>query len=641
MLVIGNYTMRIVRLRLGILVGIVFLIFLIFQVRLSIWNHSYEQIPVSDEEMELACRHPELELANPLILAHIHDVGELKCSKESDWVYIEGNLIKFNQSIVKKRGKIKCELHYVLRVDEYNTAKSKAVHLASDTGRVFLEHDFFHIKCSSQDGKHWKNLMAGIAKDKAAVKRAKAAKPPPNWMNLNVFMFGLDSMSRLHFMRKLPKTYKYLTEVLKASVLKGYNIVGDGTPQAIIPILTGFAEPELPETRKRMSNAQHVNVYPFAWKNFSANGYVTAYGEDGPSTGTFNYRLKGFKEPPTDHYLRSFYLEVDKVWKDHAKFCLGDKPRHVIMTQWLKTFYDTYTEVPKFGFVFHSELSHDDYNLVQHADGDLEYFLKGLQSSGILNSSLLIVFTDHGNRFSAIRETQQGKQEERLPFFSITVPSWVEKQYPKMVKNLKINENRLVTPFDIYSTLMTILDPDIPEEGDISSRSISVFSEIPQERTCSMANIEPHWCACLSWVRVSLEDPVVNEVGKAVIDYMNKLTEVQRDKCEILHLKEVTRIEKLQPNKALLKFKKNADKDGFVGEFSDDTKLTEVVYQVQLRASPSNGIFEASLMHSKTKNLFSIKEHELSRINMYGNQEHCIHDTYPELRKYCYCKVQL
>lgn len=156
-----------------------------------------------------------------------------------------------------------------------------------------------------------------------------------------------------------------------------------------------------------------------------------------------------------------------------------------------------------------------------------------------------------------------------------------------------------------------------------------------------MASIEPHWCACLSWAKVSMEDPIANQVGIAVIDFINSLTEFQRANCEVLLLKEMMRIEKLQPNRALLKFKKNADKDGFVGEFTDDTKLTEVLYQVQIRAFPSDAIYEASVTHHTVKNKFTVKETEISRVNMYGNQEHCIHDTYPNLRKYCYCRTQL
>lgn len=90
-------------------------------------------------------------------------------------------------------------------------------------------------------------------------------------------------------------------------------------------------------------------------------------------------------------------------------------------------------------------------------------------------------------RFANIRETQQGKQEERMPFFSLVVPPWLEKKYPNFVQNLQMNQNRLVTPFDIHATFMTLLYPeDVPNEGDLSSRSISLFSKIPQEVCLSM-----------------------------------------------------------------------------------------------------------------------------------------------------------
>jgi hypothetical protein len=39
---------------------------------------------------------------------------------------------------------------------------------------------------------------------------------------------------------------------------------------------SGKTELELPETRKRMGDkASFVNVYPFVWKEFQENGYVT------------------------------------------------------------------------------------------------------------------------------------------------------------------------------------------------------------------------------------------------------------------------------------------------------------------------------------------------------------------------------
>ncbi|KFD44721.1 hypothetical protein M514_14401, partial [Trichuris suis] len=86
-----------------------------------------------------------------------------------------------------------------------------------------------------------------------------------------------------------------------------YNIVGDGTPAALLPILTGKTEEELPETRRSQRKASFVDVYPFIWKELKRFGYATLYAEDMPSIGTYTYRLKGFKEQPTDHYLRTFY----------------------------------------------------------------------------------------------------------------------------------------------------------------------------------------------------------------------------------------------------------------------------------------------------------------------------------------------
>ncbi|XP_054724869.1 uncharacterized protein LOC129235195 isoform X2 [Uloborus diversus] len=635
--------MRVVRVRFAAMIGIAFMLVLSLHMLLSAWSRSptIEEIQKSDEGTEQACRHPDLELINPLILKHVVNLGELDCKRGINWVEIHNQSIVINKDAVRQHGFIHCKVTYFHRRDEFAVETGQTVLLASDEGQIPLKGDFFHVNCEAKNKKKWKNLMCGVVRNQTAVARAKSLKPLDGAMKLNVLMFGLDSMSRLHWMRKLPKTTKYLVENLKASVLKGYNIVGDGTPQALIPILTGYTEQELPETRKRMNNAQFVNVYPFAWKNFSASGYVSAYGEDSPYTGTFTYRLKGFDEIPTDHYMRSFYLELEKEFKNHPKYCLANTPRHVVMMNWVRYFYDSYPDVLKFGFVFHSELSHDDYNLVGYEDTDIEKFLKNLYTSGILNNTLLIVMSDHGHRFANIRESQQGKQEERLPFFSIALPPWFEEKYPVHARNLRTNENRLVTPFDIHATFMTLLYPDVPVKGEMGSRSISLFSEIPQERTCSMASIEPHWCACLSWAKVSPEDPIAKDVAKAVIDFINGLTEFQRKNCAPLEIKELSRIEKLQPNKALLKFRKNADKDGFVGEFSDNTQLSEIIYQIQIRTSPNNGVYEASLKYDVTKKEFSVKEHEISRVNMYGNQEHCIHDTYPNLRKYCYCREQL
>lgn len=51
--------------------------------------------------------------------------------------------------------------------------------------------------------------------------------------------------------------------------------------------ISGKTELELPETRKRMGEkASFVNIYPFIWKKYQENGYVT-----GNFPVSFGFRL--------------------------------------------------------------------------------------------------------------------------------------------------------------------------------------------------------------------------------------------------------------------------------------------------------------------------------------------------------------
>ena len=85
----------------------------------------------------------------------------------------------------------------------------------------------------------------------------------------------------------LPKTYALLTKS-GAILLNSYNVVGDGTPNNLTPILTGKLSPDLPEARKSVKNASFVDdVYPFVWNKFKEAGYATLHSEDCPSMGTY------------------------------------------------------------------------------------------------------------------------------------------------------------------------------------------------------------------------------------------------------------------------------------------------------------------------------------------------------------------
>lgn len=85
---------------------------------------------------------------------------------------------------------------------------------------------------------------------------------------------------------------------------------------------------------------------------------------------------------------------------------------------------------------------------------------------------------DHGHRFAEIRNTVQGKQEERLPFFSFTFPKKFKMNFKQAYENFQSNINKLATPFDIYSTLESVIDLQNVGVANIKQRSVSLFSKV-------------------------------------------------------------------------------------------------------------------------------------------------------------------
>lgn len=68
-------------------------------------------------------------------------------------------------------------------------------------------------------------------------------------------------------------------------------------------------------------------------------------------------------------------------------------------------------------------------------------------------------------------------------------------------------------------------------------------------------------------------------------------------------------------------------------------------YLFQITTSPNLAIYEFTItMESKMNEEISfdnlkIDEETISRLNLYGSGADCIKEKFPDLRKYCYCKV--
>ena len=586
------------------------------------------------------CVHPNLDPYHPSVIGFFHDVPNVKCPVQENWVYVDNGTIKISEAAKKQHGDITCEYIPLIRgTDDFSVLER--THIKPMKDNTPLVTDFFKVRCTATDGNFYSNLHSGIAYNKDLHQRHTKVPLPKDSLGLNVLMFGFDSVSRMTWLRKLRKTQDYFVNVLKGEMLKGYNIVGDGTPQALLPILTGMTEPELPEARRGKANAKPVDGHPWIWNDFKKAGYVTQWVEDMASIGTFHYRMLGFKNQPTDHNMRVFYMEAEKLYRKNPAYCLGSMSRHRNLMNWVRDFYHMYPNQPKFSFGFHSEFSHGDSNELQKADDDLYEMLHSLETGGHLNNTVLILMSDHGARFHQVRTTVQGKLEERMPYFAFRFPPWFKTKYPQLYKNFNTNTQRLVTPFDIHETFEDIIKFSGTKVADVNRRGISLFREIPKSRSCAHAGVEPHWCACLSWVKVQHGDDKAQRAIQALVDSINKITESFRNNCEELSLSNITRVVKYGQNTQVLRFKSSADHDGRVADLSDGMKATEDLYQVTINTTPGNGHFEATVRFLIAEDRFVVNDKEISRINKYGNAPHCVAKNYPHLRAYCYCASQL
>lgn len=528
-----------------------------------------------------------------LVLYNITDPTELRCCYKTFWRLSP----KHNQNDDKVKYSKEC----------FNV---------SDGANI--DDEFIEVLCTYDNNTIYKDMFSFVPlKNTTPV---AVNKPRP----LNVLVVGLDAVSRLNFHRQMPETLIYLKNMQIVELL-GYNKVADNTFPNLIPVLTGMSEAEL-KNSCWPSSKDHFDKCPFLWYDYKQKGYTTVYGEDSSWMGLFNYQRKGFQKQPTDYSYNFFSRIAEKaIGNQHSMnvdMCEGARMVYKDLLNYIQKFVVTMdkNDLPYFGFFWGASLSHDYLNKPSMGDEDYRDFFKSLYGEGHLEHTALIFMSDHGIRWGGIRQTYQGRMEERLPFLMLYLPEWYKKQHLRAYINLQRNTRRLTTPFDLHETLKDLLNPFNLTEDHLettqTSRGYSLFKEISPKRTCEDADIASHWCTCQQSLEVPMNSPIVVEAANFAVDYINQELEGYAQ-CANLSLDEIS----------------NARLMTHVDHIKGKNKIED--YMITLRTLPGEGIFEVTIRHSEVGNKFDVMG-SISRLNLYGKQSSCITDFHMKL--YCYCK---
>ncbi|XP_072144505.1 uncharacterized protein [Dermacentor andersoni] len=306
---------------------------------------------------------------------------------------------------------------------------------------------------------------------------------------LSILVLGLDSTSRLNFNRRLKKTRRYLTTELNSFEFLGYNKVGENSFPNQMPLLTGLSGPNV----LSIYQDAYFDSLPHLWSAYSTRGYRTLFLEEMAHAGLFTFPdLKGFVNPPADHYPRPIALAIDA--EEKSSFCAGSRLKTGVYLDYVRDMLSMENKL--FAYVWISDVPHENHTHLTILDDPLEGFLRDLTSLGVLERTALLFLSDHGVRYGSIRLTEAGRHEDLTPFAFLALPAWFLRDHPEAAVQLEVNQRRLVTAYDFHATLLSLADLPLLRAKP-TLKGLSLVGPVPAQRSCGDAFVPDHFCACL------------------------------------------------------------------------------------------------------------------------------------------------
>uniref|UniRef100_A0AC35U521 Sulfatase domain-containing protein n=1 Tax=Rhabditophanes sp. KR3021 TaxID=114890 RepID=A0AC35U521_9BILA len=333
--------------------------------------------------------------------------------------------------------------------------------------------------------------------------------------NPSISILAIDSVSRNQFHRHMVKSAKFLAKN-KFHLLQGYTKVGDNSAVNMMATFGGLTydekarwmtdrvSPSISLGKTNLSQSLIKHKDKFIWQKYREKGCITQYNDDISNSGygIFQYNpFRGFEAPPTHYYFRPYYEYLYQKLAATGSKCLNGKYLLRIFLNIWERFSHTFAFKCHFSFNFLTKFTHDSANNLELFDEPLVEALERMKYNGVFEETIIIIMGDHGQRVSSIQKTYYGRIEERMPLMAIYLPDSFTKQYKEAVQNLRYNKNRLTSNFDIYETILDIVDTNrlknMHKDEVSKEKGMSLFrNQISVDRNCFDAKVPENFCVC-------------------------------------------------------------------------------------------------------------------------------------------------
>ena len=458
---------------------------------------------------------------------------------------------------------------------------------------------------------------------------------------INLFILAFDSVSHQHFKRIFPSTFEYLNQNMSHNtIFENFNKIGENTYPNMVPLMTGALMEKISEQKIKADLDYYVDLdttyhdnFPFIWREYEKLGYFTMYNEEHPRFNTYCYRKKGFRYSPTSYYGFPYYFVYSRIITG-LMWCLNNRLAYEDSLENLERIISRFDDninkdLPYFSFNFLKFYTHDYFTMPSGFDKRLREFVE-LYDKKYSQNSMFIVMSDHGSRLSSYSyNSEEGKIERSLPFLSIKLPETLVNTTFGI--NLRKNKKKLVTVLDMYKTMKQfyylnrygINSTKINSEKCRAEfqqdskhvrqkRGISLFEELPTNRSCQDALISNTYCTCV--LRKRIDENIFyqetknyyNQTSLLIVNYINKLTDNVRSQCAVFTYKSVKTV-----------------KRAFY--------MSYIVYEFSVFLKP-HSLFQGSIkLEDGNPTLFD----KIIRLDKYGKQSNCMKEQ--KYYGFCYC----
>ena len=354
-----------------------------------------------------------------------------------------------------------------------------------------------------------KNVKVAEERTKKFEEYDKNAKEEEKVLAKNVIYIFIDSLSRDNFRRKLKNTKKWLDEryenfesYARSYQFLRYHGLAAWTLANMVPVNFGV-------NWLHIKNNENQKTPQNFLKYYKDRGYVTGQTHNYCGKELFDLEkgnLEKFNFEEWDHENNVFFCDPNYSIPGHPfslfngpygikRRCLYSNDSNKYIFSYGKKFLEAYQGVPKFLRIAFLDAHEGTAEVAKYMDDAMVDFLEFVTKSPDFEDTMIVIMADHGVNmpgFYSFVEAEDYHREKTLP-----AHYWIlsKKLADKHHDDLKSNEQKMLTPYDINNALLNICRAPKSEWNTIGKSFFE--SEIDDsDRSCIKFNIDDFYCNC-------------------------------------------------------------------------------------------------------------------------------------------------